>query len=182
MPGNATIVITGLAKAEADLGPERFARAIAQGFDEIGGLVEEYAVTRVAKHRWQGKLAGSFHKMTTGSGTISSEKTLVTTAAPQARSFRGGWFSKGGHQPPTSQIAEWLGAKGRDPRFAFVVARQIGARSKGAAAGVAHGITGTAFGRLGGYSFGKLRLFPTKSWIGPRATEAIRAAIKATQL
>jgi len=163
------VVITGLEKAERDLGPERFGRVVRTGFEELGALTEEYTTAKIAPHHWHGELAGSLHAATTGSGALASERTEVTLRGPQVHSFRGGWFSRSGKQPPTEQIAAWLTERGRDPRFAFAVARQIGARSRGAAAGQSSGLAGAALGRLGGYSFGKLRLFPTARWIRTRA-------------
>jgi len=176
--GNVAVVVTGLEQAEKDLSPEHFARAIATGFDEIGGAVQGYTAGRLGTHHWQGKLLGSLHHVTTGSGSIATEKTTISVEGPQARSFRGGWFSRSGHQPPTEQIAAWLSDHGKDPRFAFAVARKIGGRSTAAAAGRSSGLAGAALGRLGGYSFGKLRLFPTARWIKPRAVEIIGRALQ----
>jgi hypothetical protein len=174
MVSNTRVVVTGLEQAERDLGEARFAAAIGQAFEEIGGIVEAYAGERLVKHTWHGKLAGSLHHAASGSGKIAGQRVVVAAEGPQARSFKGGWFSRSGKQPPTGQIAQWLEAKGKDPRFAFAVARKIGARSVAAEAGTAHGVEGASLGRLGGYSFGKLRFFPTSRWLKPRAVQIIR--------
>lgn len=152
------IEITGLEQAVRDLGEARFATALGSAFEVVGVWMVGEGRRRVAPHHFHGVLEGSMKTEVAHSGSIASLSAQVTATGPQTHSFLGGWYSKGGKQPPADAIEAWLSGKGRDPRFAFVVARRI----------------------REGYSFKKMRrFFPTMRSIKPRVAEAINIALRA---
>jgi len=134
------VTVTGqkavLAALVRELGPEMTAKAAA-GLKEAADFVQHTAVDSVTDHHWHGGLESGITAHNVEIDPDGSVSVEVGSAAPQARAFEAGWFSRAGQQPPAAALEAWvsskgIGEQGQTPaQAAFVIARSIGANSKG---------------------------------------------------
>ena len=126
-----------LAALVRELGPAMTAKA-AIGLKESAALVQQTARSGVASHHWQGTLEGGINAHNVAIATDGSVSVEIGSAAPQARAFEAGWYSRAGVQPPADALEAWASSRGIQPRegqsiqqMAFVMAAAIGSNSTG---------------------------------------------------